>query len=263
MPWGVAAAAAIGIGGSMGGSFLGSSGAKKQKAQMQAALEYQKQIDKRNYDYQKGIDERTYGDFAPYRTFGRNSLAGLERFLANKDPSNYIDPGYAFRLKGGSDAITGNAAANGLLQSGDTLRALTEYGQNMGSQEYGNAFNRWLGEGQFRQGLAGMGQQAALYGGQLANQGAANLMQSGNQAAANVGQITANTDFGASDRSWANGLTGSTGMVSGLLGGMSGGMGGSGGSMFGGSNIFSGMFGGQKNSGTRGVPMDINNMMLY
>lgn len=180
--------------GSMGlgalGSMFGSSGARKQLQLMREAL-----------DYQKGIDTRTYNDLSPYRQFGADQLTGLKNFMADRDANDFIDPGYDFRLKSGSNAIANNAATSGMLQSGDTLRALTEYGQNMGSQEYNNAFGRFLGEGQFRQGLTGIGQNAVVQGGQLANQGAAN-----------VANISANTDAGASDRIWGDYFSGMGGM---------------------------------------------------
>lgn len=40
-------------------------------------------------------------------------------------------------LKGGTDAISGNAAANGMFQSGATGKALEGYGQNLGRQNLG------------------------------------------------------------------------------------------------------------------------------
>ena len=54
-----------------------------------------------------------------------------------------VDPGYAFRLSEGQKAIDRSAAARGGLQSGAALKAAAEYGQNMGSQEYQNAYNRF------------------------------------------------------------------------------------------------------------------------
>jgi hypothetical protein len=53
------------------------------------------------------------------------------------------DPGYAFRLKEGMKGLQNSAAARGLLSSGSTLKGITDYGQNMASQEYGNAYNRY------------------------------------------------------------------------------------------------------------------------
>lgn len=60
-------------------------------------------------------------------------------------PFSYTaDPGYAFRLKEGLNAMNATAAARGGLISGNALKAGQIYGQEMGSQEYGNAFNRYL-----------------------------------------------------------------------------------------------------------------------
>ena len=205
--------AAGGLGLGALGSMFGSSGAKKQLALMREAL-----------DYQKGIDKRTYKDLGAYRDFGGQQLNALTGFLNDKNPEDYIDPGFQFRMDAGTNAINNNAATKGMLQSGDTLRELTQFGQDMGSQEYGNAFNRWLGEGQFRQGLTGIGQNAATQGGGLANQGAAN-----------ISATSANTNAAAPDQVWGDYLGGLGGMATKM--GM-GGMGGSGGMMNSLSNIF-------------------------
>lgn len=53
------------------------------------------------------------------------------------------DPGYAFRLSEGMKGLNATAAARGGLISGNALRAATQYGQDMGSQEYQNAYNRY------------------------------------------------------------------------------------------------------------------------
>lgn len=196
--WQAAGMMAGGLGLGALGTMFGSNGAKKQLKLMQDAL-----------DYQKGIDKRTYNDLGAYRKFGGEQLNALTGFLNDKNPEDYIDPGYNFRMKSGTNAIMNNAAARGMAQSGDTLRALDEFGQDMGSQEYGNAFNRFLGEGQFRQGLTGIGQNAAADGGRLANAGAAN-----------VADITKHMDAGASDRMWGDyfNMTGGMGSKAGLKG---------------------------------------------
>ena len=75
------------------------------------------------------------------------------------------DPGYAFRLKEGQQALDRSAAARGGLISGNALKAAQRYGQEMGSQEYMNAFNRYQTERASRlqplQSLTGMGQTTA------------------------------------------------------------------------------------------------------
>jgi hypothetical protein len=53
------------------------------------------------------------------------------------------DPGYAFRLAEGQKALERSTAASRGLQSGGALKAAARYGQEMGSQEYQNAFNRF------------------------------------------------------------------------------------------------------------------------
>ncbi len=68
---------------------------------------------------------------------------GLQRFTMD----NYqADPGYGFRLKRGLDAMERTAAARGGLLSGNQLRGAIEFGQDLASQEYGNAFNRYQTE---------------------------------------------------------------------------------------------------------------------
>ena len=69
--------------------------------------------------------------------------------------------GYQFGLQQGMDSITGNAATQGLLNSGSTLKALDTYGQNYANTQYGNYVNQL-------QGLLGSGLQGA---GILANAG--------------------------------------------------------------------------------------------
>jgi uncharacterized phage infection (PIP) family protein YhgE len=53
------------------------------------------------------------------------------------------DPGYQFRLEQGMKALNASAAAKGMGMSGANIKGATEYGQNLGSQEYQNAFNRY------------------------------------------------------------------------------------------------------------------------
>lgn len=54
------------------------------------------------------------------------------------------DPGYKFRESRGQKALEASAAARGTLNTGGTLKGIVEYGQNLASQEYGNAVNRSL-----------------------------------------------------------------------------------------------------------------------
>lgn len=54
------------------------------------------------------------------------------------------EPGFQFRLRGGTDALERSAAARGTLRTGGTLKDIVEYGQNFASSEYTNVFNRAL-----------------------------------------------------------------------------------------------------------------------
>jgi len=97
------------------------------------------------------------------------------------------DPGYAFRLAEGQKALERSAAARGGLLGGATGKALQRYGQEMGSQEYTNAFNRYQAERAARlaplQSLAGVGQTTAQQIGQAGQTMAGNVGQAGAAAA--------------------------------------------------------------------------------
>jgi hypothetical protein len=110
------------------------------------------------------------------------------------------DPGYQFRLKEGMQGLERSAAARGGLLSGGTLKGIQRYGQDMASQEYQNAFNRYQAEraGTLNpyQSLAGVGQSTANTLGTMgmnyanqageAYQGAANARASGYVGGANA-----------------------------------------------------------------------------
>lgn len=78
--------------------------------------------------------------------------------------------GFDAMAEQGSRGITGNAAARGLLRSGATGKALTNYGVNLQNQFAGNYMDRLLG-------LAGLG----IQGGSLVS-GAGNVSQSTQQS---------------------------------------------------------------------------------
>lgn len=98
------------------------------------------------------------------------------------------DPGYAFRLSEGQKQLERSAAARGGLLSGGTGKALQRFGQEMGSQEYMNAFNRYQAERTARlqplQSLTGMGQTTAQQIGQQGQQMASNVGSNIGSAAA-------------------------------------------------------------------------------
>jgi hypothetical protein len=92
----------------------------------------------------------------------------------------FQSPDYQFRLSEGLKAINRGQAARGLLGSGQTLKAVTEYGQNIAAGAYNDYMNRLAN-------LAGIGQASAAQTGALGAQSAAqqgNAIQAGAQARA-------------------------------------------------------------------------------
>lgn len=118
----------------------------------------------------------------PWRQAGQRALTKLEGAV-DYTPFSYnaftADPGYAFRLAEGQKALERSAAARGGLMSGATGKALTRFGQEMGSQEYANAFNRYQTERAAKlqplQSLAGVGQTTAQQIGQAGQTMAGNV----------------------------------------------------------------------------------------
>lgn len=107
------------------------------------------------------------------------------------------DPGFDFRMKQGQKALERSAAARGGLRSGATLKALTQYGQDFASNEYGKAYDRFNQNQGNRfnrlSSIAGFGSTAnaqnAAASQNYANQSGANTMASGDsQAAARISQ---------------------------------------------------------------------------
>ena len=69
--------------------------------------------------------------------------------LASFDPGTVDvtqDPGYDFRMQEGLKAIRRGAAAGSGARGGATMKALTRYGQNLASDEYGKAYDRAVGK---------------------------------------------------------------------------------------------------------------------
>ena len=62
--------------------------------------------------------------------------------LMNNPDSISDTNAYRFRFNQGQQALERSAASKGMLNSGNTLAALADYGQGAASQEYGNEFNR-------------------------------------------------------------------------------------------------------------------------
>ena len=192
MPW-----MALAIGGS---ALLGASASKSAANTQAAATDRAGELQKQMFEEQNRLQE-------PFRQGGmaaQNKLLtyfGLPGGAEGADFGRYTrdfgaqdfqqDPGYAFRLAEGQKALDRQAAARGGLISGGALKAAQRYGQDMGSQEFQNAFNRYqtnrANQLQPLQSLMGAGQTATnTLGTAAANYGtnAGNLMTSGGAARA-------------------------------------------------------------------------------
>lgn len=150
-------------------------------------------------DLQMQQYQQTRTDMMPWLTAGTGAVnqlsAGMapggqfssyQRFSA---PTLTDDPGYWWRMREGVNALDASAAMMGNPGSGNLGTALVRFGQDYGSQEYGQTYNRAFNEyltgyNQWQDtynrlaGLAGTGQIAAQ-----------NLGQTGLLSAANRGEF--------------------------------------------------------------------------
>ena len=177
MPMGWMAAAMVGS--SLIGANAASSAADTQAAAADRAAQLQKEQFDRQVELQAPVREAGVRALPELETASRYTPFGMKQFTA--------DPGYGFRLAEGQKALDRQAAARGGLISGGALRAAQRYGQEMGSQEYTNAFNRYQTERQARlnplQSLAGVGQTSVAQLGQAGQAMATGVGEAGGQAA--------------------------------------------------------------------------------
>jgi hypothetical protein len=148
-----------------------SKAAKAQAGAADRASEAQERMFERQVELQepwRKAGEQALNKLIPltdYQTFGMNQFQA--------------DPGYGFRMSEGMKALERSAAARGGLLSGATMKGIQRFGQDLGSQEYQNAFNRYQAERAARlaplQSLAGVGQTTAQQIGQAGMQAAQNI----------------------------------------------------------------------------------------
>jgi hypothetical protein len=171
--------------------------ASKQAEAMSDASRMSAQSSREALDLQRRMYEEGVARQQPFYEAGQtalNKLIPLSDYQKFGMSQFQADPGYAFRLSEGQKALERSAAARGGLMGGATGKALLRYGQEAGSQEYQNAFNRYQAERAAQlnplQSLAGIGQTTANtlggYGQNYANQanqlGMINAANQGNLA---------------------------------------------------------------------------------
>jgi hypothetical protein len=186
----------------LGSAVLGAASSRKAAKSQAAAAD-------RAGDLEREMFERNVELNAPFREAGVNAL---NKLVPLTDYQNFgmdqfqADPGYAFRMSEGVKGLERSAAARGGLLSGATLKGIQRYGQDLASQEYQNAFNRYGVERDRRlnplQSLAGMGQTTSQQ-----------LGAAGQTMAGNVGQA-----MGAAAQARASGYMGGANALTGALG---------------------------------------------
>lgn len=136
----------------------------------------------------------------PWRLAGEEALGYLKQgikpggeFARDFSLADYqADPGYAFRLSEGMKSLDRTAASRGGLLSGSTLKGALRFGQDLASQDYTNAFNRYQVNRANRinplLSVAGLGQTSTnaltTASGQFGQNVGANIIGAGNAAAA-------------------------------------------------------------------------------
>lgn len=231
MPWSFIIPAAV----SLFGANKQASAAKDAAASTAAATNEATQLQREMFQQQRQ-------DQMPWMEAGKTALNALIPMATNYQKFGMDqfqqDPGYAFRLAEGQKALDRSAAARGGLISGGALKAASRYGQEMGSQEYQNAFNRYQTERNAQlnplQSLAGVGQTAT-------NQ----LGAAGQNYASNVGNALINQGANVGNARMA-GASAYGSALSGI------------GSAYGRNPVsFSSLYGGNTSSGSPGNPLAV------
>lgn len=159
-------------------------------------------------DYNQPTDFSQYPTLADLTGYSQNAPQNTNQVPANGGqlPSDFgsmnhdfsladfaVDPGYQFTKSEGQKAIDRSAAARGSVLGGGTIKAQTRYANNLASQQFGDAFNRFQVNRSNKinplLSLSGFGQTSA---GQVASAGTnlgnntANLIYNGATDAANA-----------------------------------------------------------------------------
>jgi len=146
------AAASIAAAATIGASLLGSSAAKSAAKTQSDAADRAAQLQADQFAQQRADQEpfRQAGITTQNELLrqlglgGEASSAGYGNLMRNFGQQDFqADPGYGFRMSEGLKALDRQAAARGGLISGGALKAAQGYGQDLASQEYQNAFNRY------------------------------------------------------------------------------------------------------------------------
>lgn len=196
-------ASAIAGGGSLIGGYMGAQASKEAAREQRRAAQQQLELQRQMYNQQRA-------DYEPFRAAGtqaQNALMlglglagtpaqeGYGALMRDFSMADYeADPGYQFRLQEGLKALDRQAAARGGMLSGAALKGTQKYAQDVASQEYSNAFNRYMANRASKLGSlgglvstgAGAAQGAAGAAGQFGQYGGQTLADIGNVRAAGI-----------------------------------------------------------------------------
>lgn len=212
MPWAYAAAAAATVVGSVISSNAAGDAANTEADAAKSATQVQ-----------QDMFNKTQANEAPFVAAGGNALTALQRGIGigpgtdgsgtgelNRTftPADFHNsPGYQFQMQEGENAVLNNASHFGGVNSGNTLKALTKFGQGTANQDYWTAYNAFVNRQNQQFGqldtLAGSGQNAA-----------GNLGALGSQTAGNIG----NNLVGAGNASAAGQVAGASAINNGVSG---------------------------------------------
>jgi hypothetical protein len=211
MPWGFIVGGAASLLGSVIGGNAAESAAQTQANAAQAASQTELQM-----------FNQTQANLSPWLGAGKNALGALDyglgigpntggvgaagaggygSLMAPFSASMYQQsPGYAWQMGQGISAVQNSASAGGGIKGGNTLAALTTFGQGLANSDYQQAYQNYIQQQQQRyaqlSGVSGQGANAAAnLGGFSANVGAqigSNAIGAGNAlAAGTIGQANA------------------------------------------------------------------------
>lgn len=189
-------AAAI-IGGAVIGGAISAKGAKDaantQAEAAQNATNASVSEQRREYDTNNQL-------LAPWREAGQGALSRLTAASTGDMSGFYKDPSYEWTRAQGERGVLQSAAARGGMMSGNALKALTDYNQNLASTQYGNWWNRQAG-------LAGIGQTATNATVNSNSNSANNISNSLMQGGLASGDARASGIMGGAN-SWSNAING-------------------------------------------------------
>lgn len=189
--------AVAGVAGAAASAF----GASKASSAQAKAADQQAAVQREMFDKQIELQE-------PFRQAGLASQNRMLTYLGLEGGDPYsrdygsmnrdftmadfqADPGYGFRMSEGMKGVERSAAARGGLLSGATLKGIERFGQDLASNEYGNAFQRYYAQRNARlnplQSMLGQGQTSTNVMSQAAGQAGQGIAQ----AYGNAGQARA------------------------------------------------------------------------